>query len=341
VVEHLDCLVIGGGPAGLTAGIYFGRFLRSAVIVDGGWSRAEWITDSRNQSGYTEAVNGHALLERMRGQAISFGSVLKSAYIDELLMRDDGIFIAKTARAEYASRTVLLATGVVENKPPVPHFADAVKRGLIRTCAICQGYESRGEAIAVLGDGEHAAHEVLFIRTYTNKLSLLLTSPVESLSAKTRSALDAVGIKAVHVGAGTVHIEAHGVTSVSGEDGRTHRFDAIFTAFGTVAQTALADCLGARADGNGRLTVNEHQETSVPGLYAAGDVVRGLNQISVAYGEAAIAATAIHNSLAKLPYTALDATTKPHKKMGMQDENLQTHAEMFNRTAPCDLSRSG
>lgn len=261
MLDCLDCLVIGGGPAGLTAGIYLGRFLHSAVIVDGGWSRAEWITHSRNLSGCPEPINGHALLERMRGQVSSFGVLLKSAHIEALQRGNEG-------------------------------------------CPICDGYEGRGEAIAVLGDGEHAASEVLFMRTYTDRLSLLLTGPLEALSANTRGALDAAGIKVAHVGAGTVHIEATDVTSLCGADGVTHRFDALYTAFGTAPQSGLAVSLGARMDDNRRLAVNEHQETSVHGLFAAGDVVRGLNQISVAYGEAAIAATAVHNSLAKPPYPA-------------------------------------
>jgi thioredoxin reductase (NADPH) len=87
------------------------------------------------------------------------------------------------------------------------------------------------------------------------------------------------------------------VTALTAEDGRMHRFDAVYSAFGTTAQTQLARTLKARMDHEGRLLVNEHQETSVKGLFAAGDLVRGLNQISVANGEAAIAATAIHNQL--------------------------------------------
>ncbi len=87
---------------------------------------------------------------------------------------------------------------------------------------------------------------------------------------------------------------------MSVEDGRTHRFDAVYSAFGIAPQTMLAKKAGARVDDADRLFVNEHQETSLDGLFAAGDLVRGLNQISVAEGEAAIAATAIHNRLPKV-----------------------------------------
>jgi len=90
-----------------------------------------------------------------------------------------------------------------------------------------------------------------------------------------------------------------GVTVSSVEDALTHRFDAVYSAFGTTSQTMLATELGARMDCSSRLFVDAHQETSVDGLYAAGDLVRGLNQICVSEGEAAIAATAVHNRLPK------------------------------------------
>jgi thioredoxin reductase (NADPH) len=194
----------------------------------------------------------------------------------------------------------LLATGVIENKPPVPHLADAVKRGLIRTCPICDGYEAIGKRVAVLGIGEHAAAEALFLRTYSDQISLLLPAyGADILSAETRRSLQSAAVIVSHVTIGAVALDDDGVVALEVEDGKIHRFDLVYSAFGTTSQSQLANGLQARADSSGRLLVNEHQLTSVEGLYAAGDVVRGLNQISVADGEAAIAATAIHNALPK------------------------------------------
>lgn len=195
------------------------------------------------------------------------------------------------------ARAVILATGVVENKPPIPHLADAVKDGLIRTCPICDGYESIGKRIAVIGNSEHAAGEVLFLRTYSEKLTLLLVGPPVILAAKTQAALAAAQIEVRHAETGSVELQEHGATAFCADDGRSHNFDVIYTAFGTTSQTKLARSLGAEIDASGRLFVTEHQETSVKALYAAGDLVRGLNQIAVANGEAAIAATAVHNML--------------------------------------------
>ena len=296
----LDCLVIGGGPAGLTASIYLGRFRRRVTVIDKGWSRAEWITLSHNLPGFPNGIAGPALLEAMRGQARLYGACLRTGVVDALRRTDDGRFTVRVDGLDLSASTVLLATGVIENKPPVPHLADAVKRGLIRTCPICDGYEAIGKRVAVLGIGEHAAAEALFLRTYSNQITLLLPAyGADALSEETQRSLESAAITITHVTVGAVSLDDDGVVALEVEDGKIHRFDLVYSAFGTTSQSQLANGLQARADSSGRLLVNEHQQTSVTGLYAAGDVVRGLNQISVADGEAAIAATAIHNALPK------------------------------------------
>jgi len=272
--EVLDCLVIGGGPAGLTASIYLGRFRRQVTVIDKGWSRAEWITLSHNLPGFAKGIAGSALLEDMRSQARRYGASLQKGIINALRRMDDGRFAATIDGVDVSANTVLLATGVIENKPPLPHLADAVKSGLIRTCPICDGYEAIGKRIAVLGAGEHAA-------------------------AETRRSLKSASVRITHVTVGAVSLEAGAVVALEVEDGEIHRFDVVYSAFGTTSQSQIANALQAHTDPSGRLFVNEHQQTSVEGLYAAGDVVRGLNQICVANGEAAIAATAIHNYLPK------------------------------------------
>jgi thioredoxin reductase (NADPH) len=297
MTDMLDCLVIGGGPAGLTAAIYLGRFRRRLLVVDKGWSRAAWITHSRNVPGFAEGVAGPALLETMRVQARLYGAVIEIGTIESLRRGDGDCFIAERDGSEILARSVILATGVRENEPPVPHVADSVRSGLIRTCPICDGYECIGKHVAVLGNGEHAAREAIFLRTYTDKLSLLLmATEIIPLSETTLHDLRAAEITVTTVAIGSIHVDDK-VTVLGVEDGVTHRFDMIYSAFGIEAQTALAAALGAKMDAEQRIFVNEHQETSVTGLFAAGDLVRGLNQIAVANGEAAIAATAIHNRL--------------------------------------------
>ncbi len=306
--DILDCLVIGGGPAGLTAGIYLGRFRRRVLVIDKGWSRAEWITHSHNLPGFPDGIAGPTLLENLRRQAKLYGAVLQKGIVESLAVDADGAFVAEVAGTAITARTVLLAAGVVENKPPLEHVADAVKHGLIRTCPICDGYESIGKRIAVLGNGEHAAAEGLFLRTFADHVTLLLSvADARNLTAETRTKLQDAGIAISHVAIGAVSLGPDGVTSISVEDGATHHFDAVYSAFGIAPQTMLAGSVGARLDAANRLFVGEHQETTIAGLFAAGDLVRGLNQISVAEGEAAIAATAIHNRLHKVFASSTEA----------------------------------
>jgi thioredoxin reductase (NADPH) len=299
--EVLDCLVIGGGPAGLTASTYLGRFRRRVTVIDKGWSRAEWITLSHNLPGFAGGIAGPALLEDMRLQARRYGASLQTGFVEALRQSDEGRFIATVGGLDMTANTVLLATGVIENRPPLPHLADAVKHGLIRTCPICDGYEAIGKRVAVLGAGEHAAAEALFLRTFCEQVTLLLPlDAAGAVSADTRRSLELAAVVIKHVALGAVSLDDDGVVALEVEDGKIHRFDLVYSAFGTTSQSQLASALQARADPSGRLFVDEHQQTSVEGLYAAGDVVRGLNQIAVADGEAAIGATAIHNHLPKV-----------------------------------------
>ena len=301
MIDVLDCLVIGGGPAGLTAAIYLARFRRRVRVVDKGWSRAEWIAKSHNLPGFPEGIAGPLLLDNLRAQARHYGAIIQTGIVEALFRDSRGLFTAQAGHSVLTARSVILAAGVSENMPPVAHVASAVKRGIIRTCPICDGYEIIGKCVAVLGNGEHAAAEALFLRTYTDKLSLLLLeTETTSLAQETLRALDRAGIVVTHVVGGSVVLGGDDVTILGVEDAQTHRFDAIYSAFGTTPQTMLAAALNAKMDESGRMFVDEHQATSIEGLFAAGDIVRGLNQISVAEGEAAIAASAVHNHLPKV-----------------------------------------
>ncbi len=295
-----DCLVIGGGPAGLTAAVYLGRFRRRVLVIDAGCSRTGWIPRSHNLAGFPEGIAGSELLDRLRDQATLYGAQVRPGSVERLARDGDGGFTATLADATLRAATVVLATGVVENPPPAVNFADAVKSGVIRTCPICDGFEGIDKRIAVLGAGAHAAAEAQFLRSYTAQLTLLLVDDPAALPVDTRRQLDAGGIAIRAAGSESVTLQADGVTAMCADDGQMHRFDIVYSAFGTTAQSVLARLLGARMDDDGRLFVDAQMATSVPGLYAAGDLVRGLNQISIAAGEAAIAATAVHNFLPKI-----------------------------------------
>jgi thioredoxin reductase (NADPH) len=298
--DIVDCAVIGAGPAGLTAGIYLGRFRRSVQVFSGGESRAAWIPRSHNLPGFPEGVQGPVLLEHMRDQAQRYGAVLRSGRVQGLTPAGDRSFTVEFDGGSVQARTVLLATGVLENEPAIPHVTEAIRQGLIRICPICDGFESSGRRIAVVGNSEHAARECLFLRTYTDKLALVLVGEDPSLPEEPRRKLAEAGVEMLETAIDSIRVDETGAGVACMAGGKPYRFDAIYSAFGTTPQSQLAKGLGAPVDKDGRLYAGDHMQTSVEGLYAAGDIVRGLNQISVAAGEAAIAATAIHNRLPRV-----------------------------------------
>jgi len=297
VAEPLDVLIIGGGPAGLTAAIYLARFRRRFRVVESHESRAAWIPRSHNLSGFPDGIGGEELLARLKAQAERFGAVIERGRV-ETLHGNDGRFVATLATGETVMASkVILATGVVDNAPEFEAFRDGVRKTLIRICPICDGYEAIDRNIGVIGHGEKAVREALFLKTYSHALTVIHLGEPSAMSEANRARLAREGIDLIETSAEAVELGDDGVLAFDLGEGRTRRFDLIYSALGSSPRADLAWKLGATADPAGCLQVNAHQETSVRGLYAAGDLVRGLNQIAVAEAEAAIAATDIHNRL--------------------------------------------
>lgn len=295
--ETLDAMVIGAGPAGLTAAIYLARFRRRFRVIESHQSRAAWIPKSHNLSGFPDGIGGEELLGRLRAQAERFGAVIERGRV-EALKTNDGGFLATLATGEQIqARKVILATGVVDNEPRLEAFRDGVRKTLIRICPICDGYEAIDRQIGVIGDGEKAIREAEFLKTYSRFLTVIHIGAPSNLSDKQRVRLAEQGIDLIETTAEAVQLGEDGVLAFDLGEGRTRRFDLIYSALGSTPRADLAWKLGAMADPAGCLQVNAHQETSVEGLYAAGDLVKGLNQIAVAEAEAAIAATDVHNRL--------------------------------------------
>jgi thioredoxin reductase (NADPH) len=188
----------------------------------------------------------------------------------------------------------LLATGAQDVEPELGDVRDAVRQGLVRYCPICDGYEVRDKAIAVLGHGPRGLGEAIFIaKTYAARVTFLTLGQDLDVPAPECARAARAGVEIVHRPVQTMrtHASRIGIT-LQGEE---MFFDTVYSALGLVPRSGLARGLGAKADTCGALLVDAHQRTSVPGLYAAGGVVEGLDQIVVAMGHAAVAATHIHN----------------------------------------------
>ena len=296
--EPLDCLIISGGPAGLTAATYLARFHLKLKLVDAGKSRAAMIPCTHNHAGFPNGISGSNLIARMKEQAQLYGAVIEDGFVSRIESGDGG-FVAEWGCGPIAAKTILLATGVSNRRPTMDEAAHdaALATGLIRYCPICDGYEVTDKPVAVIGSGEKGAAEVLFLRAFTADLTLFAPDGLHELCGEERAMLSEAGIAIVDGPVEAIEPGSDSIALVAA--GKRREFASLYPALGSDTHTQLAEMLGARLNETGCIGVDAHQRTSVPGLYAAGDVVIGLDQISHAMGDGGVAATTIRNDLAK------------------------------------------
>ena len=195
-----DCLVIGGGPAGLTAGLYLARFNRCFVIADAGDSRAALIPKSHNIPVFPDGVAGLELLNRQHATLQRYApQCLRECRVTSLAKTDVGFearLVESSGTSLLRARRVILATGAKDVEIDWPDVRDAVGRGLVRYCPICDGYEVQNRRIAVIGDGAHGLAEATFIaRTYGSDVTLLTLGRELNVAADEQNRAHKYGIK--------------------------------------------------------------------------------------------------------------------------------------------------
>lgn len=297
-----DVIVVGAGPAGLTAATYLCRFNRSCLVLHSGDSRARWIPESNNCPGFPQGVSGVELLRRMQVQAKEFGTRFEQTRVDAIEVDEHGFVLFAQGR-QWRARCVILATGVTDRLPQVPWVAEAVACGALRLCSICDAYEATDLRIGVYGPGQSIAAHGLFLRSYSAQVSLL---PTDAASEEGFEEAREAGVVVLSAG-GALEFDGKRCSYVSG-DGNATAFDTVYPFLGADTSARMAAAIGAALSDTGELLVDAQQMTSVPNLFAIGDVVSGLNQISVAVGQAAIAATCAHK---RLPFVARAAGQVP------------------------------
>jgi thioredoxin reductase (NADPH) len=291
----LDCLIIGGGPAGLTAATYLARFRRRALVIDSGHSRARLIPKTHNYPGF-QGISGDDLLARLAGQMERFGGNVQQGEVTALRKTGDGSFVARAGSRELTARTVIIATGIEDCWPEILGLKDENDSELIRFCPICDGYEAMNKRVGVLGEFGAAMKKALFMRTYTTQVVLFPTGG--AAGQEDCEELERLGVA---IAERPTLIKRHDriVSVTAGET--PHDLDILYPALGCVVNSQIAIAIGVDCEPEGTLKVDSCQKTGVQGLYAAGDVVSDLHQLSVATGHAAIAATSIHNCLERNP----------------------------------------
>ena len=233
----------------------------------------------------------------MKAQAQKYGTSIVTSRVGRLDIVEGG-FKAEWGEGSVVARKVLIATGVTNRRPPMDEelHNEALARGLIRYCPICDGYEVTDKKVGVIGHGSHGIAEAVFLRGFTEDITLIAPHKAHDLGVEDQARLEEYGIRTLDGPCSAVAAQEDCIV-VDTADGH-HVFDSIYPALGSDMHNELAAQVGADLK-DGNIVVDSHQRTSVPGLYAAGDIVLGLDQISHAMGEGGVAAVTIRNDLAK------------------------------------------
>jgi thioredoxin reductase (NADPH) len=294
--QDVDALIVGGGPAGLTCAIYLARYRRKVVVVDSMKSRAALIPATHNYPGFEDGIAGPRLLDTLTSQAKLYGVSIIHDQV-AALQPDGPEFIATCSQVDVRAKRTVLATGLIDKDVSMPDLKLAVDRGLVRYCPICDGFEASDLRIGVLGNANDAAAKALFLRTYSRHITFLQLDGKRCSQQHFRE-LSEAGVRLPEAPVRALARQEDQVIA-SMSDGTQEVCDVIYPVLGCDVRSELGKRLGARHNDAGCLEVDAHQQTSVAGLYAIGDVVSDLHQIAVATGHAAVAATHVHNGLSR------------------------------------------
>ena len=275
-------LIIGAGPAGISASLYLARSVKTAVtVVTNGESALAKADLIENYFGFAQPISGKKLIEDSRKNAERLGVTFVDSELVELQINMDMKFDAETADGEKNTYdSVLIATGASRTTPRIKGLKELEGKG-VSYCAICDAFFYRGKPVAVIGAGEYALHEALTLSNTSSAVTVLTDGKEPSFEKNEKVSCDTRKIAEI-TGSGKVE-------AVIFEDGEKLDISGIFIAVGTAGSTALARKVGTPLDGN-KIMVDENRATAVPGLFAAGDCIGGLLQVSKAVADGAIAA---------------------------------------------------
>ncbi len=289
-----DVVVVGAGPAGLTAGMYCARGGKKTLILGNIYGSQQSMGGVyENYPGFPDGVMGIELSEAMLAQAQKFGAEYQSERVEKIVQLED-MFRLKTENWQYESKAIILATGAAHRKLGVPGENECIGRG-VSYCVHCDGALFRNKSVAVVGYGNGAARAVLYLANIVNKIQLL--SPREKLGAESiyMDRLQKLSNFAATYGAEITEISGgetvKSVEFVVGSTPRSLKVDGVFIEMGMKPSTELAEALGLELTPGGFVKVNRlNQETSMPGVFAAGDVTGGRMQVTTAVGSGTSAA---------------------------------------------------
>ncbi len=303
-----DVVVVGGGPAGLTAALYATRLGHDTAVVDRGGGRAAMMLDTHNVIGVTEEVSGNEFLATAREQVESYGAEFHRDFVTGVSGSPDDGFVLEGSDDDYAADRVVLATGFsdVRPDPPLPRTG----RGL-HWCLHCDAYMFVDEPVFVMGTGDSAAYVAMIMLNFTDEVDLLTRGEDPAWSAETETMLRNHPVDVIAEDLAAVNRDEDGwLESFEFEDGTVREYRGGFPMYGSDYNTDLAEQLDCELNDDGTIAVDDHGHTSVDGVYAVGDIVPGHNQIPVAMGQGAKAAIDIHMDIREFPRSPSELETQ-------------------------------
>ena len=310
-MENYDIIIIGAGPAGLTAGMYAGRQNSKTLVIDKGMAGGLGleVPMMQNYPGF-DLIAGMELIQKMKAQSENYCEIMENTVIDSIEKTDDG-FIIKTknspllmtsddeANREFLTKSIILATGASHKHLNVPGEEEFLGRG-VAYCATCDGMFFIGRDVLMVGGGNSAAQEALYLNNLGCNVKLVHRRDELRCEHHLQKALEENGIEVLWNSTieeikGEMAVES--VTLLRDGNKEDYKTDAVFVAIGDDPSNDLAKELGVSLDDAGYIITDKSQATNVDGVYSAGDITGGVKQWIVACGEGAVAAISAYEFL--------------------------------------------
>ena len=302
-----DLIIVGGGPAGFTAGIYAARSGLDATVLEEGYgggqaSTSPWI---ENFPGF-EGIGGMDLMEKMKAHAEKNLPVMSGTRVDSA-SREGDIFVLASGEKKYRARALIFATGARYRRLGVPGEAELIGRG-VSYCATCDGMFFRGKKVAVIGGGNSGATEALHLKHIGAAVTLVHRRDTLRAEQTLQDRLKAEGVslmldKTPRAITGGDRVTGLRVLDNAAGHEETHDFDGVFISVGVEPNAGLAASLGVETTRGGFISTDREMRTGQRLIYAAGDVTGGLRQVVTACAGGALAAMSAYEDL-RNPYWA-------------------------------------
>ncbi len=289
-----DCIVVGAGPAGLNAALVLGRARRRVLVLDGAQPRNYATHEMHGVLGH-DGLDPADLRARGRTELGRYGVEVVTAEVQDAEPLDGTVRVSSSRGTDLA-RTVLLATGMLDDVPDIPGFAE-VWGTSAHTCPYCDGYEHRDERLAILAAGARGEHLAILLRQWSNDVVLLSDGP-HGLDGDQRARVQALGIPIIETR--VVALDSHEggrLRRLRLDDGETLDRDALFFYVAWQLRSDVARSLGCRLHDDGSIAVDASQATTVDRVYAAGNCADPRALVPAAAGSGATAAVAINARL--------------------------------------------